>query len=61
MGQVRQLQEAHENIRRLVGRVVRLVGEIDELDSRYGIGMGEGVEGFLEAFLEEILVRVEEE
>lgn len=60
-GQVRQLQEAHENIRRLVGRVVRLVGEIDELDSRYGVGMGEGVEGFLEGFLEEVLVRVEEE
>jgi serine/threonine-protein kinase 24/25/MST4 len=60
-GQVRQLQEAHENIRRLVVRVVRLVGEIDELDSRYGVGMGGGVEGFLEGFLEEILVRVEEE
>jgi len=60
-GQVRQLQEAHENIRRLIGRVVRLVGEIDELDSRYGVGMGEGVEGFLEGFLEEVLVRVEEE
>lgn len=60
-GQVRQLQEAHENIRRLVGRVIRIVGEIDDLDGRYSVGMGEGVEGFLEGFLEEVLVRVEEE
>jgi len=60
-GQARQLQEAHENVRRLVGRVARLMREIDDVDGRYPVGMGGGVEGFLEGFLEEVLVRVEEE
>lgn len=48
-------------MRRLVGRVARLMREIDDVDGRYPVGMGGGVEGFLEGFLEEVLVRVEEE
>ncbi|KAF2405646.1 Pkinase-domain-containing protein [Trichodelitschia bisporula] len=58
--EAQRLQSAHENIQRLVGRVCRLVAEIDEWDAQAPVGMGDGVEGFLEGFLEEVLVRVEE-
>ena len=54
-----KLQQGHENVRRLVGRAIRLMSEIDDADAKAPVGMGGGVEGFLEAFLEEVLVRVE--
>lgn len=57
--EVQKLQQGHESVRRLVGRAIRLMSEIDEYDARSPVGMGGGVEGFLEGFLEEVLVRVE--
>ncbi|KIW01343.1 uncharacterized protein PV09_07115 [Verruconis gallopava] len=57
--EMQKLQQGHENVRRLVGRAIRMMSEIDDADARAPVGMGGGVEGFLEGFLEEILVRVE--
>lgn len=54
-------REAHDNVRRLVGKAVRVFAEIDQWDAQAPVGMGEDVQGFLEGFLEEILVRVEAE
>ncbi|EKG14926.1 hypothetical protein MPH_07826 [Macrophomina phaseolina MS6] len=54
-------REAHENVRRLVGKAARIFAEIDQWDNQAPVGMGEDVQGFLEGFLEEILVRVEAE
>jgi len=53
--------QAHEQVRRLVGKAIRLFAEIDDWDAREPVGMGEEVPGFLEGFLEEVLVRVEAE
>lgn len=55
-----QLQ-AHEAIRKLVGKVGRLCEEVDKWDTWAPVPMGDGVSVFLEAVLEEILVRVEPE
>lgn len=52
-------QECHENVRRLVGELVERFGELDRWDERGEVGMGGEVAGFLEGFLEEVLVRVE--
>jgi serine/threonine-protein kinase 24/25/MST4 len=55
----------HEQIRRLVSRAARVISEIDEWDGRAPVSMLDGVSregdvgGFLEGFLEEVLVRVE--
>ncbi|KAI5235621.1 Pkinase-domain-containing protein [Aureobasidium subglaciale] len=54
-------RQAHEQIRRLVSKVGRLMKDIDHWDRVAPVGMGEGVEGFLEGVLEEILCRVEAE
>ncbi|THY96858.1 Pkinase-domain-containing protein [Aureobasidium pullulans] len=54
-------RQAHEQIRRLVSKVGRLMKDIDHWDSVAPVGMGEGVEGFLEGVLEEVLCRVEAE
>lgn len=54
-------REVHDNVRRLVGKAARIFSEIDQWDSQAPVGMGEDVQGFLEGFLEEILVRVEAE
>ncbi|KAB2574355.1 hypothetical protein BFW01_g80 [Lasiodiplodia theobromae] len=54
-------REVHENVRRLVGKAARIFAEIDQWDNQSPVGMGEDVQGFLEGFLEEILVRVEAE
>ncbi|KAF2759216.1 Pkinase-domain-containing protein [Pseudovirgaria hyperparasitica] len=52
---------AHENIKKLVDKAARLFCEIDEWDEKSPVGMGGDVVGFLEGFLEEVLVRVEAE
>merc|ERR1711881_565139 len=57
--EITKLQQGHENVKRLVGRAIRLMSEVDDADARVPVGMGGGVEGFLEGFLEEVLVRVE--
>ncbi|KAI9819041.1 MAG: putative protein serine/threonine kinase [Thelocarpon impressellum] len=54
-------QQAHEKLRRLAVRAAHLFREMDELDARAPVGMGGDVHGFLEGFLEEVLVRVEAE
>ncbi|KAG9684198.1 Pkinase-domain-containing protein, partial [Aureobasidium melanogenum] len=54
-------RQAHEQIRRLVSKVDRLMKDIDHWDSVAPVGMGDGVEGFLEGVLEEVLCRVEAE
>ena len=54
-------RQAHEQIKRLIGKVGRLMRDIDHWDNVAPVGMGEGVEGFLEGFLEEVLCRVEAE
>ncbi|KAF1987738.1 Pkinase-domain-containing protein [Aulographum hederae CBS 113979] len=52
---------AHDSIRKLVGKAARIFAEIDRCDAEAPVGMGEDVQGFLEGFLEEVLVRVEME
>lgn len=54
-------RQAHEQIKRLVGKAARLMHDIDHWDNVAPVGVGEGVEGFLEGFLEEVLCRVEAE
>ncbi|KAF2141726.1 uncharacterized protein K452DRAFT_326807 [Aplosporella prunicola CBS 121167] len=60
-GEMQKRQLVHENIRRLVGKAARVFAEIDEWDNQAPVGMGMDVQGFLEGFLEEVLVRVEAE
>ena len=58
---LREQVQAHEQIRKLVGKAARIFTELDEWDARAPVGMGSDVPAFLEGFLEEILVRVEAE
>jgi serine/threonine-protein kinase 24/25/MST4 len=51
--------ECHEHVRRLVGRISEQFQELDGWDEKGEVGMGGEVAGFLEGFLEEVLVRVE--
>ncbi|KAF2196816.1 Pkinase-domain-containing protein [Delitschia confertaspora ATCC 74209] len=53
--------EAQENVRRLVGELVGRFRELDRWDGLSEVGMGGEVGGFLEGWLEEVLVRVEAE
>jgi serine/threonine-protein kinase 24/25/MST4 len=57
----RKRAEAHENVKRLVAKAARVMREIDAWDEAAPVGMGGEVVGFLEGFLEEVLVRVEAE
>ena len=54
-------QHVHDSIKHLVRRAERLFEEIDHWDAREPVGMGDEVSGFVEGFLEEVLVRVEAE
>ncbi|KAK3111508.1 Serine/threonine-protein kinase PAK 6, partial [Teratosphaeriaceae sp. CCFEE 6253] len=54
-------RQTHDQIRKCMGKVVRLFKEIDHWDAVAPVGMGDGVEGMLEGFLEEVLCRVEAE
>ncbi|KAK3670101.1 Serine/threonine-protein kinase PAK 6 [Recurvomyces mirabilis] len=54
-------RQAHDQIRKCMVKIVRLFKEIDALDATAPVGMGDGVEGVLEGFLEEVLCRVEAE
>lgn len=49
----------HEHVARLAAKAAAVFREIDYWDSTAPVGLGGGVEGFLEALLEEVLVRVE--
>jgi serine/threonine-protein kinase 24/25/MST4 len=55
----RRRQESHDHVRRLVGEISDRFQELDRWDERGEVGMGGEVAGFLEGFLEEVLVRVE--
>ncbi|KAF2499323.1 Pkinase-domain-containing protein [Lophium mytilinum] len=57
----RKRAEAHESVKRLVAKAARVMREIDAWDEAAPVGMGGEVVGFLEGFLEEVLVRVEAE
>ena len=54
-------RQTHEQIRKCVSKMSRLFKEIDHWDHVAPVGMGDGVEGLLEGFLEEVLCRVEAE
>jgi serine/threonine-protein kinase 24/25/MST4 len=54
-------QHAHEKLKRLVYKAAQVFKEIEEWDKAAPVGMGSEVSGFLEGFLEEVLVRVEAE
>lgn len=57
--QKKRRQECHDNVKRIVSELKKGFRELDEWDERGGVGMGGEVAGFLEGFLEEVLVRVE--
>lgn len=54
-------RQAHEQIKRLVNKASKIMREIDHWDGVAPVGMGDGVQGFLEGVLEEVLCRVEAE
>ncbi|KAI9674510.1 MAG: putative protein serine/threonine kinase [Caeruleum heppii] len=56
-----QRQQTHEKIKKLVLKAAAVFKEMEEQDNRAPVGMGGEVNGFLEGFLEEVLVRVEAE
>ncbi|KAF8463263.1 hypothetical protein BDZ91DRAFT_784103 [Kalaharituber pfeilii] len=57
----RERQHAHERVRRLCVKAATIFREIEEWDNRSPVGMGGDINGFLEGFLEECLVRVDAE
>lgn len=54
-------RQTHDQIRKCVTKMARLFREVEHWDGVAPVGMGEGVEGLLEGFLEEVLCRVEPE
>ena len=54
-------QYAHDKLKRLVIEVAGIFEKIENWDNDSRVGMGGGVDAFLEGFLEEMLVRVEAE
>ncbi|MCJ1414995.1 putative protein serine/threonine kinase [Xylographa parallela] len=54
-------QYAHDKLKRLVVKAAGVFSEIEKWDNEAPVGMGGGVNAFLEGFLEEVLVRVEAE
>lgn len=55
----RQRQECHDRVKKLANEIKERFEELDRWDERGEVGMGGEVAGFLEGFLEEVLVRVE--
>jgi serine/threonine-protein kinase 24/25/MST4 len=51
----------HDLIKKYMAKACKLFRDIDYLDGVAPVGMGDGVEGLLEGFLEEVLCRVEAE
>lgn len=54
-------QYAHDKLKRLVIKAAGVFSEMEKWDNEAPVGMGGGVNAFLEGFLEEVLVRVEPE
>jgi len=57
--QKRREMESQEHIRKLVSQAKRLFDTIDKWDAMAPVGMGDGVETFLEGWLDEVLRRCE--
>jgi len=57
--QKRSEMESQEHIRKLVSQAKRLFDTIDKWDAMAPVGMGDGVETFLEGWLDEVLRRCE--
>jgi serine/threonine-protein kinase 24/25/MST4 len=55
----RRRQDCHERVARLVNEIKGKFEDLDKWDEKGEVGMGGEVAGFLEGFLEEVLVRVE--
>ncbi|KAF2280759.1 Pkinase-domain-containing protein [Westerdykella ornata] len=55
----KERNDAHENVKKIVRRVIEDLKMLDLWDAKSPVGMGGGVTNFLEGFLEEVLVRVE--
>lgn len=53
--------KAHDRFKKLVYKAASIFREIEQSDGAQPVGMGGEVNGFLEGFLEEVLVRVEAE
>jgi len=51
----------HDRVKRLCVKAASIFREIEEWDSRAPVGMGGEINGFLEGFLEECLLRVDAE
>ena len=56
-----KLRKVHDKIKRRVNNLAGIFEDIDTLDREAMVGMGGEVGPFLEGFLEEVLVRIEEE
>ncbi|KAI9887013.1 MAG: putative protein serine/threonine kinase [Watsoniomyces obsoletus] len=56
----KRYRQANDEVRRLVFKAAGIFKQIERVDGIAPVGMGGEVNGFLEGFLEEILVRVEE-
>ena len=56
-----KLKKVHDKIKRRINTLAGLFEDIDTLDREAMVGMGGEVGPFLEGFLEEVLVRIEEE
>ncbi|KAI9890043.1 MAG: putative protein serine/threonine kinase [Vezdaea aestivalis] len=56
-----QRLRAHDKLKKLVVKAAGIFKEIEEWDAKAPVGMGGEINGFLEAFLEEMLVRVDAE
>jgi len=54
-------KHAHEKLKSRVIKIAGVFAEIEKWDDEAVVGMGGGVQGFLEGFLEEMLVRIEED
>ena len=52
-------RQAHEQIRKAMAKMSRLFKEMDHWDTVAPVGMGDGVDGFLEGILEEVLSRID--
>ena len=59
--QQKEKQQAHDRVKRLCIKAAAIFKEIEEWDNRSPVGMGGEINGFLEGFLEECLVRVDAE
>lgn len=55
----RHRQECHDKVVKLANEIKAKFSELDRWDEQGEVGMGGEVAGFLEGFLEEVLVRVE--